>query len=96
MGHLISEPKSKIPTSPPLPPPPLCLLVSDKSLRKSTKHSKNFSKKKKDKYDKNNSKAVFCLLKLLVYIQLVTRTRLSCNAQFSYWFPLFALFVEDL
>ena len=65
-------------------------------LRKSTKHSTNLKKKKKDKYDKNNLKAVFCLLELLVYIQLVTCTRLSCNAQFSYWFPLFTLFVEDL
>ena len=52
--------------------------------------------KKKGKYDKNSLKAVFCLLELLVYIQLVTCTGLSCNAQFSYWFPLFTLFVEDL
>ena len=65
-------------------------------LRKSTKHSSNLSQKKKNKCDKNNLKAVFCLLELLVYIQLVTCTRLSCNAQFSYWFPLFTLFVEDL
>ena len=64
-------------------------------LRKSTKHSSNLSKKK-NKYDKNNLNAVFCLLELLVYIQLVTCTRLSCNAQFIYRFPLFALFVEDL
>ena len=42
--------------------------------------------KKKDKYDKNNLQAVFCLLELLVYIQLVTWPPLSCNAQFSYWF----------
>ena len=78
MGHLISEPKFKIPTSPPHP----CLLISDKSLRKSTKHSTNLSEKK-DKYDKIILKAVFCLLELFVYIQLVTCTRLSCNAQFS-------------
>ena len=65
-------------------------------LRKNTKHSSNLSKKKKNKYDKNNLKAVFCLLELLVYIKLVTCTRLSCNAQFSYRFPLFTLFVEDL
>ena len=64
-------------------------------LRKSTKHSTNLSKKK-DKYDKNNLKAVFCLFELRVYIQLVTCRRLSCNAQFSYWFPLFTPFVEDL
>ena len=65
-------------------------------LRKSTKHSTNLSKKKKDKYNKNNLKAVFCLFEMRVYIQLVTRRRLSCNAQFSYWFPLFTVFVEDL
>ena len=63
-------------------------------LRKSTKHSANLSKK--NKYDKNNFKTVFCLLELLVYIQLVACTRLSCNAQFSYRFPLFTVFVEDL
>ena len=79
MDHLISEPKFKMPTS----PPPL---------------PANFNKfvKNKDKYDKHNLKAVLCLLELLVYIQLVTCTRLSRNAQFSYWFPLFTLFVEDL
>ena len=67
-------------------------------LRKSTKHSSDFSKKKKqtNKYHKNNLKAVFCLLELLVYIKLVTCTRLSCNAQFSCRFPLFTLFVKDL
>ena len=32
MGHLISEPKFKIPTPPPPPPPPP-LLISDKFLR---------------------------------------------------------------
>ena len=73
-----------------------CLWLSDSHvnflvLRKSTNYST------KDKYDKvNNLKAVFCLFELHVYIQLVTCTRLSCNAQFSYWFPLFTLFVEDL
>ena len=79
IDHLISEPKFKIPTS----PPPL---------------PANFNKfvKKKDKYDKHNLKVVLCLLELLVYIQLVTCTRLSHNAQFSYWFPLFTLFVKDL
>ena len=41
-------------------------------------------------------KAVFCLLELFVYIQLVTCTLLSCIAQFSYWFPVFTLFIEDL
>ena len=65
-------------------------------LRKSTKHSSNLSKKKKNQYDKNNLNAVFCLIELLVYIKLVTCTHLSCNAQFIYRFPLFALFVEDL
>ena len=45
MGHLISEPKFKIPT---YPSPPR-LLISDKSLRKSMKHSTNLSKKKKTK-----------------------------------------------
>ena len=44
----------------------------------------------------NNFKADFCLLELLVYIQLVTCILLSCNAQVSYWFPLFTLFVKDL
>ena len=51
---------------------------------------------KKKKYDKNNLKAVFCLLERLVYIKLVTCTRLSCNAQFSYRFPFFTLSVKDL
>ena len=51
-------------------------------LRKSTKHSTNLSKK--DKYDKDNLKAVFGLLELLVYIQPATCILLSCNAQVSY------------
>ena len=63
-------------------------------LRKSIKHSTNLSKK--DKYDKDNLKAVFGLLELLVYIQLATYILLPCNAQVSYWFPLFTLFVKDL
>ena len=52
-------------------------------LRKSTKHSSNLSKKKKKKYDKNNLKAVFCLLELFVYIQLVTWARSSSKAKFG-------------
>ena len=89
MGHLISDPKFKIPTS----PCPLC-----EFLRTPLGRALNIQQicQKKDQYNKNNLKAVFCLLELLVYIQLVTCTRLSCNAQFSYWFPLFTLFVEDL
>ena len=89
MGHLISDPKFKIPTS----PSPLCEFLTTPLGR-----ALNIQQicQKKDKYNKNNLKAVFCLLELLVYIQLVTCTRLSCNARFSYWFPLFTLFVEDL
>ena len=50
---------------------------------KSTKRSTNLLKKK-DKYNnRSNLKAVFCLLELLVYIQLVTCTRLLCNAQLT-------------
>ena len=56
-------------------------------LRKSIKHSTNLSKKK-DKYNKDNLKAVFGLLELLVYIQLATYILLPCNAQVSYCFPL--------
>ena len=37
----------------------------------------------KNKYNKNDLKAAFCLLELLVYIQLVTCTRLLCNAQLT-------------
>ena len=33
--------------------------------------------------NKNNLTAVFCLLELFVYIELVTWTRLSRNAQFT-------------
>ena len=63
-------------------------------LRKSTNHSSNLSQKKTSKM--RITWRLFCLLELLVYIKLVTCTRLSCNAQFSYRFPLFTLFVEDL
>ena len=57
--------------------------------------------------DKNNLKAVFCLLELFVYIQLITWTRLSSNAKFGNAqfepacietpprSPLLPLFVED-
>ena len=42
-------------------------------LRKSIKHSTNLSKKR-DKYDKDNLKAVFGLLELLVYVMSLIRT----------------------
>ena len=78
MGHLISDPTFKIPTS----PCPLCEFLTTPLGR-----ALNIQQicQKKDKYNKNNLKAVFCLLELLVYIQLVTWPPLSCNAQFSYW-----------
>ena len=63
-------------------------------LRQSTKHSSNLSKKKTS--TKRITWRLFCLLELLVYIKLVTCTRLSCNVQFSYRFPLFTLFIKDL
>ena len=40
--HLIPNPNLRFP-----PPLPRCLLISDKSLRRSTKHSTNLSKKKR-------------------------------------------------
>ena len=56
-------------------------------LKKSAQHSTKLSQQslyqKRNKYDKNNSKAIFCLLEPLVYIQLVTCTRLSRIGQFT-------------
>ena len=57
-------------------------------LTKSTKHSTNrinifIKKKNNNNNNKNNLKAVFWLLEMFVYIQLVTWTRLSSNAKFG-------------
>ena len=63
-------------------------------LRKSIKHSTNLSKK--DKYDKDNLKAGFGLLELLVYIQAchVHILIMQCTSQLlvSIIYP----FVKDL
>ena len=61
MGHLISEPKFKIPTSPPPLPANFWQVPEEEH--------EIFNKfvKKKDKYDKNILKAVFCLLELFTF-----------------------------
>ena len=46
-------------------------------------HRSNIFIKKKNNNNTTNLKAVFCLLELLVYIQLLTWTRLSSNAKFG-------------
>ena len=66
--------------------PRLISLVLTKSTDIQQTHCSNmFIKKSSNNNDKNNLKAVFCLLKLFVYIQVVTWIGLSSNATVLQW-----------
>ena len=66
-------------------------------LKKSTKHSTKLSQQslyqKRNKYDKNNSKAIFCLLEPL---GLPCHVHTLITQWTIYRFPFFAHFVENL